>query len=349
MEGPNDGYRPESSGKRAGESSGQGIRDWQKNTWFGPAPQNSNPFDEPEDAPELRESRSENVNQRMGDFWQPQHLTGQNAVNGIRENSRKRNRNSGNQKEKRRKLSPAFWIVPVVLIAILLILRFAVFTVRDIQVTGNKNIPASEIIRISGVRNGDSILTLDEKTVGQRIASDYRLQFKYMIRELPQTVVLAVREREECCWLTYCGITYVMDKNRMVMREEEDPGFQPKDLVEVKGLEVRSNTMVGQEIVLGNEKQQEMRLKKQTSAIRNPFCWRRATAILSASAIWRIFMRNFAVCCWCVMNCIRCRKPAGLSMFPNPIHRSMRRNREIFRSYPGSPSDKKTNGLIQKM
>ena len=258
MEGPNDGYRPESSGKRAGESSGQGIRDWQKNTWFGPAPQNSNPFDEPEDAPELRESRSENVNQRMGDFWQPQHLTGQNAVNEIRENSRKRNRNSGNQKEKRRKLSPVFWIVPVVLIAILLILRFAVFTVRDIQVTGNKNIPASEIIRISGVRNGDSILTLDEKTVGQRIASDYRLQFKYMIRELPQTVVLAVREREECCWLTYCGITYVMDKNRMVMREEEDPGFQPKDLVEVKGLEVRSNTMVGQEIVLGNEKQQEI-------------------------------------------------------------------------------------------
>ncbi len=258
MEGPNDGYRPESSGKRAGESNGQGIRDWQKNTWFGPAPQNSNPFDEPEDAPELRESRSENVNQRMGDFWQPQHPAGQNTENGIRENSRKRNRSSGHQKEKRRKLSPALWIVPVVLVAIVLILRFAVFTVRDIQVTGNKNIPASEIIRISGVRNGDSILTLDEKAVGQRIASDYRLQFKYMIRDLPQTVVLAVREREECCWLTYCGITYVMDKNRMVMREEEDPGFQPKDLVEVKGLEVRSNTMVGQEIVLGNEKQQEI-------------------------------------------------------------------------------------------
>ena len=258
MEGPNDGYRPESTGKRAGESNGQGLRDWQKNTWFGPAPQNSNPFDEPDDAPELRESRSENVNQRMGDFWQPQHLKGQNTANGTRENRKKRNRGSGHQKEKRKKISPVLWIVPVVLIAILLILRFAVFTVRDIQVTGNNKIPASEIIRISGVRNGDSILTLDEKTVGQRIASDYRLQFKYMIRDLPQTVMLAVREREECCWLTYCGITYVMDKNRMVMREEEDPGFQPKDLVEVKGLEVRSNTMVGQEIVLGNEKQQEI-------------------------------------------------------------------------------------------
>jgi hypothetical protein len=49
-----------------------------------------------------------------------------------------------------------------------------------------------------------------------------------------------------------------MDKNRMVMREEENPTYRPEGLVEVKGLDVRSNTMVGQEIVLGNEKQQEI-------------------------------------------------------------------------------------------
>ena len=257
MEGPNGGYRPESSGKRAGESNGQGVRDWQRNTWFGPAPLNSNPFDEPEDAPELKESRSENVNQRMGEFWQSQSYPGSNNESRVRENGGSRNR-TGRTETKQKKHSPALWIIPIILIAAVLILRFAVFTVRDIQVTGNNLIPASEIIRISGVRTGDFILTLDEKTVGQRIASDYRLQFRYMIRELPQTVVLAVREREECCWLTYCGITYVMDKNRMVMREEEDPNFQPKDLVEVKGLDVRSNTMVGQEIMLGNEKQQEI-------------------------------------------------------------------------------------------
>ena len=259
MEGPNGGYRPESTGKRAGESRGEGIRDWQKNTWFGPAPMNSNPFDEPEDAPELKESRSENVNQRMGDFWQPQNPAGPENAGRGRENGGHRNRRSGSRKNIiRKKLSPALWIVPIFLIAVILVLRFAVFSVREIRVTGNADIPAGEIIRVSGIRTGDSILTLDEKTVGQRIATDYRLQFRYMIRELPDTVVLAVREREECCWLTYCGITYVMDKNRMVMREEESPDFQPKDLVEVKGLEVRSNTMTGQELVLGNEKQQEI-------------------------------------------------------------------------------------------
>ena len=259
MQGPNDGYRPESSGKRAGEASGQGVRDWQKNTWFGPAPLNSNPFDEPEDAPELKEIRSDNVNQRMGEFWQPQTSAGTGNPNQGRENKRSRNRENGQKRSKKQKKHSFIWIIiPLILIATVLVLRFAVFAVRDIQVTGNSSIPASEIIRISGIRLGDSILSINEQTVGQRIASDYRLQFRYMIRQLPQTVVLSVREREECCWLTYCGITYVMDKNRMVLREEENPAYRPENLVEVKGLEVRSNTMVGQQIILGNEKQQEI-------------------------------------------------------------------------------------------
>ena len=259
MEGPNGGYRSGSSGRRAGEASGQGVRDWQKNTWFGPAPLNSNPFDEPEDAPELKEIRSENVNQRMGDFWQPQTPDRTNGEKGGRENSRDRGHITDRKKnEKHSRILPGIMIVLLTLIIAAVVLRFTVFTVRNIQVTGNRDIPASEIIRISGVRLGDSILTINEKAVGERIASDYRLQFKYMIRELPQTVILSISEREECCWLTYCGITYVMDKNRMVMREEEDPAYRPEDLVEVKGLEVRSNTMVGQEIILGNENQQEI-------------------------------------------------------------------------------------------
>lgn len=257
MESPNGGYRPGSSERRAGEASGQGVREWQKNTWFGPAPVNSNPFDEPDDAPELKEIRSENVNQRMGEFWQQQTPDG--SKDRERRQEKSRNRRSGQKDSgKKKKLLPALLTVLLTLTAVVLILRFAVFSVGEIQVTGNRDIPAGEVIRISGIRLGDSILTIDEKAVRQRISADYRLQFRYMIRDLPRTVVLHVREREECCWLTYCGITYVMDKNRMVMREEEDPNFRPDGLVEIKGLEVRSNTMVGQEIVLGNEKQQEI-------------------------------------------------------------------------------------------
>ena len=256
-------YRPENQGRRAGDSANNpdGVRDWQKDTWFGPVPTDMNPFEEPDSAPELKESRSENVNEHMGDFWS-------SATNGyqafgtqpnrpVRDRTRRTEKRAGQNrpKKKARNGKVIFLVTVLVLAGIFCVLRFAVFSVRQIQVTGNNEIPASEIIRISGVRNGDNILFLNEKDVERRIASDYRLQFRYMLRHLPQTVVISVREREACCWLTYCGILYEMDKNRMVLRESENPSERPEHLVEVKGLNIRSNTIVGQEMMLGNETQ----------------------------------------------------------------------------------------------
>lgn len=263
MQGPRGDNRP----KTAGDGEG-GVRDWQKNTWFGPAPLHGNPFDEPEDAPELKDIRSENVNQRMGDFWAPQQprqagyradRTGRpddSAETSARGKTTDQPRRKAGTKTAGKTRLPSILIIVFILAAALLALRFAVFNVTEIQVTGNVNIPAGEIIRISGIRTGDNILTLDEKRVEQRITSDYRLLFRYMGREFPHKVVLSVREREACCWITYCGILYVMDKNRMVLAETEDPGVRPANLVEIKGLDIRSNTMVGQVINLGNTTQQ---------------------------------------------------------------------------------------------
>ena len=258
MSEQNGGYRPRTAGERTGSSgNGDGVRDWQRNTWFGPAPLNNNPFDEPEDAPELKESRSENVTEHVGDFWN----SPEKGYQGTSAN-RKVTENDGRGRTERTKARPrairvAAGIV-LVLAAIFLILRFAVFSVKQILVTGNTTIPAEDVIRASGIRRGSNIFSLNEKEVEERITSDYRLQFRYMVRNLPSTVVISIREREPCCWLTYCGIMYVMDKYRMVLYESENPTEQPANLVEIKGLEVRSNTLVGQYINLGNEMQQSI-------------------------------------------------------------------------------------------
>ena len=44
----------------------------------------------------------------------------------------------------------------------------------------------------------------------------------------------------------------------MVLYESENPNNRPSELVEIKGLEVRSNTLVGQYVTLGNEAQQSI-------------------------------------------------------------------------------------------
>ena len=258
MQGPSDNYRPRTAGERTGApGNGDGVRDWQRNTWFGPAPLNNNPFDEPEDAPELRESRSENVTEHVGEFWNSPEKGYQNTASSrkINEND-SRNRNL--KKATHTRMIRVIAGIAVFLTAVFLVLRFAVFSVKQVIITGNSAIPAEEVIRVSGIHQGDSIFGLNEKLIESRISSDYRLLFRYMARELPDTVVISVREREPCCWLTYCGIMYVMDKNRMVLYESENPAEQPQNLVEIKGLEVRSNTLVGQYINLGNETQQSV-------------------------------------------------------------------------------------------
>ena len=258
MEGPTGEQRRRTAGDRTGmPGSDGGVRDWQKNTWFGPAPLNSNPFDEPEDAPELKASRSENVNERVGDFWNAPGQGYQNPVND-RHHPDGGNRQTAAAKHRNRSVLRVIAGIALTLTAVLLVLRFAVFSIKEIHVTGNTNISAEEIIRVSGIRTGSNILTLNEETVKERIQSDYRLQFRYMYRELPSRVVISVREREACCWLTYCGIMYVMDKNRMVLYESENPAEKPANLVEIEGLEVRSNTVVGQYINLGSEIQQSI-------------------------------------------------------------------------------------------
>ena len=258
MDGPSGGYRPRTAGERNRiPGNDDGVRDWQKNTWFGPAPLNSNPFDEPEDAPELKEIRSENVTEHVGEFWNtPEH----GYVN--RNNPGRHTESDSRIKNDKGKIKPRTMRVTAGILlfvtAVILVLRFAVFSVKEIRITGNNIIPAEDIIRVSGIRRGDSILTLNEEKVKERIQSDYRLMFRYIAREMPGTVILSVREREPCCWLTYCGIMYVMDKNRMVLYESENPAEKPADLVEIKGLEVRSNTLVGQYINLGNDTQKSI-------------------------------------------------------------------------------------------
>ena len=259
VNGQNGGYRPRTAGERNRPTGNgdDGVRDWQRNTWYGPAPLNTNPFDEPEDAPELKESRSEHVNQHVGDFWKTPDQTFQGKKE-LWTQTGTGTRPAVKTRKARPRILRVLLALLLVIAAAAVVMRFTLFNVSEILVTGNKNLSAEEVIRVSGIRRGDSIFSVNEEKVRDRIQSDYRLKFDYVAKEMPGTVILSVREREPCCWLTYCGIMYVMDKNRMVLYESENPAERPADLVEIKGLEVRSNTLVGQYINLGNETQQSV-------------------------------------------------------------------------------------------
>ncbi len=273
MQGPGQ----QGPGRRAGDSSRAsgtpdgGLKDWQRNTtWFGPVPSNTNPFEEPEDAPELLEARSRNVSDHSGDFWNEQQPTGYQYTSD--EIKKRASRQNYGPKERRERVISlrAVIIAALLIVTAALTLYFGVFRIREVRVVGNSAISASDVIRFSGIRRGGSILTLSEKETERRLTSAaysaaaesgnynyYCLQFRYLEKEFPGTVTIAVREREACCWLTWCGILYVMDKNGMVLYETEDSGMGGRmQLVEVKGLDIRAGAQAGQTIVLTSASQE---------------------------------------------------------------------------------------------
>ena len=267
-----------SPGRRAGDpggASGQGggdLKDWQKNTWFGPVPSNSNPFEEPEDAPELLELRSSNVSNHTGNFWNEQEPTGyQYTTEELRrQNAGTKSGTSAGRKQERQITLRSAGILILLLVTAVLVLFFGVLRIREIRVVGNSVISANDVIRLSGIRRGASILTLSEEETERRLNASvvsevektknynyYRLQFRYLEKDLPGTVTITVREREACCWLIRGGILYVMDKNGMVLYETENLELRNQlELVEVKGLTIRSGSQAGQTIVLSSSAQE---------------------------------------------------------------------------------------------
>ena len=276
--------------RRAGDADSRrfpgdpGLRDWQKNTWFGPTPVNADPFEEPESAPELLKERSDNIRNREGDFWKAQEPTAYQYQAG--------DVKKGGEKAQKKKAGVSKYLIigSLVTIAVLLVLHLIVFRVREIRVTGNRLVSAQDVIRFSGIRYGSGMLDLNEEQTEQRFTASalsaaasegnynfYSLQFRYLERQFPGTVIIAVKEREPCCWLTWCGILYVMDKNRMVLFESEDSGIGVADLPEVQGLDIRSGSKAGQTMMLTSSLQEsvfselflEMKIMDCTRLIQN--------------------------------------------------------------------------------
>ena len=275
MEGPGNNWPVKRAGDSNAPHGAPGVRDWQKNTWTGPMPMNVSPFEEPENAPELLKERSENLSDREGAFWQQATNGYQRTAGGERQHAAAANKGKSQPKKKKTNESSAGMRAALALVALagitVCVLYFIVFRVREIRVEGNQLISRSDVIRLSGIKYGSSILTLSEEDTKRdmeaRAVSEakrtgnsnyYTLQFRYLDKMMPGTVVISVKEREPCCWMTLRGIMFVMDKNRMVLYETEDPSIRPANLVEVKGLNIRGGDHPGQTLMLNSAVQQSI-------------------------------------------------------------------------------------------
>lgn len=225
--------------------------------------QNDSPFEEPEQAPELRDSRSENLYSRDEPFWNrvvDAHMPASQQVRDanywnhpeVMKEDKLLRYDSETPKERFRRWLGSdtlkWFLAGAAVLVIILALVYWSGQVRVINVVGNVTVPVAEIIERSGIREGQNGWRIDEETVMRRVESHRYLRCTLVDVHL-DTVTIHVRERVPKAYLHYNGMTITLDNRGFVLEESLDNEVANTSLVKVEGLSIR-RCALGQKISL---------------------------------------------------------------------------------------------------
>lgn len=135
----------------------------------------------------------------------------------------------------------------LVALAVGLVIRGTVFTVRAAQVSGNVRMSDEAILQEAGVSLGMNMFELNESDVARRINANRYLSFEKLRMDWPDGVTLFVTERVPSAYVKAYGMLYTLAGDGKVLEESGDIDAALA-LPEVRGLQEGSVT-VGRKIV----------------------------------------------------------------------------------------------------
>lgn len=236
-----------------------------------PDTQGFNPFEEPEQAPELREKRSENLYSRDEPFWE-RVVDAPDASGDFRrdvnywnhpdvmDTDRLLHVDNDTALQKVGKFLGSDAVKKVIgIVAVVVLIAIAlfgtVFRVHAIHVSGNTTVTDEAIIRLSGLKVGQSSMTIDDEEVMRKIGSNRYLRCT-LVDVQWNAVTLHVKERVPAVYINHNGMIVTLDNRGFVLEESlaSETGFE--SLVKVSGMNVR-RCALGQQIALQSDNQLE--------------------------------------------------------------------------------------------
>jgi cell division protein FtsQ len=97
------------------------------------------------------------------------------------------------------------------------VMRSPNFSVKHVIVEGQKRLPIAEVMAHAGVLRGPNVLALDLNLVAERLMKHPWIETATVTRELPDRLVIAVKEREGVAQLAL-GALYLVDRRGEVFK-----------------------------------------------------------------------------------------------------------------------------------
>ena len=237
----------------------------------GDAHAGESPFEEPEQAPELRADRSDNLYSRDEPFWNRVVDAPQSGKElprdpnywnhpDVMDTDRLLYVDNDTGLQKLRKFLGSGTVkkcllITAVIVVVAFVLYSTIFQVRTINVVGNSSISPQEIIRLSGLKTGQSSMTIDDEAVMRKVEGNRYLRCT-LVDVQWDSVTIHVKERTPAAWINHNGMVVLMDNRGFVLEESLDAYAGDESLVKVIGMDVRRSAL-GQQITLDSSAQLE--------------------------------------------------------------------------------------------
>ncbi|MHB8137301.1 MAG: cell division protein FtsQ/DivIB [Smithellaceae bacterium] len=99
------------------------------------------------------------------------------------------------------------------------VLSASYLSIKEISVRGVKELTEKEILDMAKIRPRSNILSVNTDTVAKRISANPWIKNVYIGRELPDRLVLEVRERTPIALVKQAGALYLMDVDGFVFKK----------------------------------------------------------------------------------------------------------------------------------
>lgn len=159
------------------------------------------------------------------------------------------------QKKKRKPLQTA--LILILAIGLLGFLGYKVVRANSILVEGNVNMPAEQVVALSGIKEGTHLLRVNKAAAKEGIEADPHFIYEGVKYKFPSSIVIVVKERIETVCFRFYNAYVITDEQGLILGhvESEQPG-----LPLVKGIEVTDFTL-GEPIVTKDTHKQETMLQ----------------------------------------------------------------------------------------
>lgn len=140
------------------------------------------------------------------------------------------------KRRKKKKLQKTLLLFTLMIsLFVTLCLKLPYFNIKTIQVIGNENITQNDIILLSKISAGNNMFYIHLRDSENNILSNPYIYSAEIVRKIPSTIQINVKEREAVFYNTKDNKNLVIDKNAIVLQQRDD--IKGMKLIKLDGLD----------------------------------------------------------------------------------------------------------------